>query len=287
MNKQYDRKADDLGNIVAFEHINVTIPDQSLGILFYVTALGLTRDPYMTVGLENMWINIGQQQFHLPTRGVQNIPGHIGLVFPDLEPLKVRLESVRDRLASTKFEWSVNRAHIDVTCPWGNHFRCHKAAPEFGDMDLGLAYVDFRVSKGKAEGIAKFYKEVMQAPVSYRDGVARVSVGRHQRLVFTETSTRIPGYDGHHIAVYIANFSKPHAFLRRSGLITEESNAHQYRFQKIIHPRSGELLFQLEHEVRSLYHPMYGRNMVNRNPTQTQRNYVPGKDAYYPVGAVG
>ena len=47
-------------------------------------------------------------------------------------------------------------------------------------------------------------------------------------------------------------------------------------------PSTGEKIFQLEHEVRSLYHPMLGRNMVNRNAEQAQRNYIPGRDLYYP-----
>ena len=64
---------EDVGNIVSLEHINVQVPDQSLAILFYVVGLGFTRDPYLTVGLGNMWINVGEQQFHLPTRKAQVI----------------------------------------------------------------------------------------------------------------------------------------------------------------------------------------------------------------------
>jgi len=278
----YDRKADDLGNIVAFEHVNVTVPDQAKAMLFYVTGLGLTRDPYMNVGLNNMWVNVGNQQFHLPTRGIQRIPGHMGLVLPDLEALKSRLQAVESELAGTEFRWEVRDQHVEVTGPWGNHFRCSVPGPEFGDMTLGLAYVEFLVRKGASPGIGKFYRSVLQAPVSQREGCARVRVGRNQQLVFKETSEKIPAYDGHHIAVYIANFSKAHSFLVRHDLIMEESNAHQYRFRDIVDPGTGKKLFQLEHEVRSLYHPMLGRGMVNRNPGQTQRNYMPGQDAYYP-----
>ena len=82
----YDRKADDLGNVVALEHVNVTIPDQATAVTFYVLGLGLTRDPYMNVGLNNMWVNVGGQQFHLPTRGIQKIPGHIGWSSPISKP---------------------------------------------------------------------------------------------------------------------------------------------------------------------------------------------------------
>ncbi len=278
----YDRKADDLGNVVALEHVNVTIPDQATAVTFYVLGLGLTRDPYMNVGLNNMWVNVGGQQFHLPTRGVQKIPGHIGLVLSDLDALKKRLATVEPELEGTRFKWRDAGDHVAVTGPWGNRFRCHAAGPEFGDMTIGMPYVEFLTPPGTARSIGKFYRTVLQAPAAYRTGSATVRVGRNQSLIFTETDKRIPRYDGHHIAVYIANFSRAHQFLLRRDLIMEESNAHQYRFRDIVDPGTGEKVFALEHEVRSLYHPMLNRTMVNRNAGQTQRGYIPGRDVYYP-----
>ena len=278
----YDRKADDLGNVVALEHVNVTIPDQATAVTFYVLGLGLTRDPYMNVGLNNMWVNVGDQQFHLPTRGVQKIPGHIGLVLSDLDALKKRLATVEPELEGTRFKWRDAGDHVAVTGPWGNRFRCHAAGPEFGDMTIGMPYVEFLTPPGTARSIGKFYRTVLQAPAAYRTGSATVRVGRNQSLIFTETDKRIPRYDGHHIAVYIANFSRAHQFLLRRDLIMEESNAHQYRFRDIVDPGTGEKVFALEHEVRSLYHPMLNRTMVNRNAGQTQRGYIPGRDVYYP-----
>ena len=59
---------------------------------------------------------------------------------------------------------------------------------------------------------------------------------------FAETDAPIADYDGHHIAVYVSNFSGPHAWLNEQGLITEESDAHQYRFQAIVDPDSGEVI---------------------------------------------
>src|SRR5271163_1498704 len=52
--KTYDRTAEDLGNIVALEHVNVFVPDQEKAALFYINGLGLTRDPYMMTGPANM-----------------------------------------------------------------------------------------------------------------------------------------------------------------------------------------------------------------------------------------
>jgi hypothetical protein len=78
----------------------------------------------------------------------------------------------------------------------------------------------------------------------------------------------------------VADFSGPHQFLLKHKLVTEESNPDQYRFKDIVDPENGKLLFELEHEVRSLRHPMYGRPFVNRNPAQMQRTYVRGFDAF-------
>jgi hypothetical protein len=275
---------DDLGNVVELEHVNVTVPDQILATWFYIVGLGFTRDPYMNVSPMNMWVNIGGQEFHLPTRGAQVIPGHIGLVVPDLEELKVRLKTVEPHLEGTKFSWSAKKNRVDATCPWGNKYRAYETAPEFGDIILGVPYVEFLVKPGTAKGIARFYEQVMQAsPVTYKGGkepIAKVAVGHCQELRFRETSDSIPAYDGHHIAVYVANISDSYKFFEERGLIMEGMRGHQYRFKEIIDPKSGEPLTTLEHEVRSLQHPMYGRPFVNRNPNQTQGGYRRGEDAF-------
>jgi len=52
---QFDRTVEDLGNIVELGHVNVTVPDQTLATAYYLMGLGLTRDPYLMAGLENMW----------------------------------------------------------------------------------------------------------------------------------------------------------------------------------------------------------------------------------------
>ena len=70
-----DRPAQTTGNIVHFEHINVTVPDPQIATIFWLMGMGFTRDPYLMVGVDNMWVNIGMQQFHLPTRGQQVLRG--------------------------------------------------------------------------------------------------------------------------------------------------------------------------------------------------------------------
>ena len=282
----YDRSAQDVGNIVALEHVNVWIPSQEIATAFYVVGLGFTRDPYLMVGLENMWINLGQQQFHMPTNKPQVLRGVVGLVVPDLDALTARLTEVKGALAGTAFDFKVENGHVLVTSPWGNRFRCHAPGPRFHNMTLGMPYVEFPVERGTAAGIARFYTKVMGAPGRTTpeggEAVTRVRVGNAQELVFRETPEALAPFDGHHIAIYVSDFGGPHRQLVALGLLTEESNPYQYRFLDIADPDSGRKLFTIEHEVRSLTHPMYLRPLINRNPAQRQRTYERGKDAFVP-----
>ena len=286
MTRTYDRSAQDVGNILVLEHVNVRVPDQVMATRYYVQGLGFTRDPYLMVGTENMWINVGQEQFHLPTGGPHVLRGCVGLVVPDLDALTARLAAVRDRFTGTRFAYTVEDKHVAVTCPWGNHHRCHAPGPGFGDTTLGMAYVEFPVQPGHAEGIARFYRTALRAPATVvpegGGAVARVRVGGRQELIFRETAEPEAPYDGHHIAVYIADFSEPHAWLAERGLVTEESAEHQYRFDTIVDPDTQAPLFRIEHEVRSFTHPMFLRPLVNRNPAQRQPTYARGRDAFYP-----
>jgi hypothetical protein len=258
---------EDVGNIVLMEHVNVQVPDQSLATLFYVVGMGFTRDPEMMVGLENMWINLGEQQFHLPTGEPQALRGHTGIVTPSLDALAMRLEGVAPKLERTQFSWSRHDNYIEAVSPWGNVFRCYEPEAEFGNMRVGIPYVQFTVPRGTAAGIAAFYDQVIGAAAGVKhteDGdAAEVSVGQHQRLIFREADN-VPDYDGHHIAVYIANFSKPYSFLSERGLVTEDPRNHQFRFVDIVDPATNKVLFKIEHEVRGMKHTMFRRPLVNR-----------------------
>ena len=275
---RYDRTLEDTGNIVSLEHVNVRIPDQRLATLFYVTGLGLTRDPYLVTGVTNMWVNAGRSQFHLPTGDPQVVRGRIGLVMPDPEGLLRRLDSVRRPLAGTSFDFTAGDGHVDVVCPWGNRFRCHAPGERFGRTALGIVRLELDVPPGRADGISRFYREIMGAPAECADGEARVPVGYAQTLVFRETPEPVPEFDGHHIQVYVADFSGPHGKLAARGLVSEESNRFQYRFETIADPGDGRELFVLDHEIRSLTHPLFARPLVNRNPDMTNSSFDPGHE---------
>ncbi len=284
MSQPFDRSAEDLGNAVHLEHVNVQVPDQRLATLFYVTGLGLTRDPYLMVSDTNMWINAGRSQFHLPSGPPQVLHGHTGLVIEGREALLARLASVAKKLEGTAFAFSEHNDHVEAICPWGNRLRCYEPdGDRFGRITLGIPYVEFEVPAGTAKAIAAFYPEIMGMPAEFRNGsesVAAVNTGRNQHLLFRETGRPRPDYDGHHVQMYITNFSGPYRKLAARNLVSREDNQYQYRFRDIVDLDSGKHLFTVEHEVRSATHPMYMRPLVNRNPALNNRNYASGHDEH-------
>jgi catechol 2,3-dioxygenase-like lactoylglutathione lyase family enzyme len=288
MTQPFDRTVEDVGNIVHLEHVNLTVPDQLMATRFYVTALGLTRDPYLNTGSEVMWANAGATQFHLPQGPAQRLRGTVDLVIPGRQALISRLHAAELPLGETAFAFQEHQDFVSVVCPWGNRMRCFEPdVDRFGHIGLGIVQIGFDVPTGCAQGIAGFYRDVFGAPAEVVTDpagscAARVRVGVGQNLVFTETSMPLSAYDGHHIQLYVADFSGPHRRLNERGLVTEESSQHQFRFQDIVDPQTGTSCYQLEHEVRSMTHPMFRRPLVNRNPAQTTRSYRPGADQFTP-----
>jgi|SRR5262245_8533169 hypothetical protein len=284
MEHPFDRSAEDIGNVVSLEHVNTRIPDQRLATLFYMSGLGLTRDPYLMTGVDNMWANVGRSQFHLPTGEPQVLRGVVGLVLPGREALLRRLAAVQKPLQGTRFSFQEHDDYVEAVSPWGNRIRCHEPAPRFGRMALGLPYVELPVPVGAGPAIARFYREVLATParVAEDGGAPRAiaSVGPDQVLVFTESEEEQPDFDGHHVQIYLADFSGPYRRLLERGLISQEDDQHQYRFVDIVDLDGNRPVFALEHEVRSMRHPLYARPLVNRNPAQTNHDYMPDHDTW-------
>jgi catechol 2,3-dioxygenase-like lactoylglutathione lyase family enzyme len=280
----FDRRQESLGNVVELQHVNIAVPDQGMATDFYITGLGLTRDPYIMTGTNNMWANAGISQFHLPTGAPQLLRGTVALVVPDRAALLHRLGRVARRLAGTRFDFHETADAVEAVCPWGNRIRLHAPdAARFGRITLGMPYVELDVPAGSTPGIAAFYRDILGTPAEAGAGIARVLVAASQHLVFRETDAPQPGYDGHHIQITLADFAAPHARLRERGLVSEESNPWQYRFLDIVDPASNAKLFRIEHEVRSMTHPLYARPLLNRNPDVTNQNYMPGHEAWPPA----
>ncbi|MEM7002141.1 MAG: hypothetical protein AAF529_15230 [Pseudomonadota bacterium] len=280
--KSFDRSREDVGNVQMLEHVNLTVPDQGVAAMFYVTGLGFTRDPYIDFGTLNMWVNLGDQQFHLPTNTAQVLRGHIGVVVPSLEGLQKRLKFASRGLADTAFACTEADNHLALTCPYGNQIRAYEPH-QFPRMDLGMPYVQLDVPPASAASICRFYTTVLGCPARLENDTAIIAMGHNQELRFVETDAPLADYDGHHIAVYVADFSGPHSWLHERDLITEESDQHQYRFQAIVDPDSGATLYELEHEVRSLSHAMYRRPLVNRNPEINFFTFRKGNEQFSPA----
>ena len=281
---KFDRSADNVGNVLLLEHVNLRVPDPMLAHTFYVSALGLTRDPYVDFGVFGIsvtWVNAGPTQFHLIKGDAQRLRGTIEFVVPDLATLATRLTRMHSLFNGTQMSCIDAGDHLIITCPWGNRIRCTESKPD-DRLVLGIRALDLDVPVGTAAGIADFYQSALGAPATAANGRAEVRIGQSQRLYFSETTAHIPAYDGHHIAVYIADFSGPHAGLNERGHISEESDAHQYRFQALVDPDSGAVLSELEHEVRSLCHPMWGRSLVNRNAAEQVPNFRADREAFRP-----
>ena len=206
--------------------------------MFYVAGLGLTRDPYLMVSDTNMWVNVGRSQFHLPSGKPQVLRGHTALVIAGREALLDRLASVAGKLYGTAFAFSEHNDYVEARCPWGNRLRCYEPdAARFGRITLGIPYVEFEVPDGTAKGICAFYPEIMGIPAELKNGdgtVARVKVGKDQYLQFRETDAPQADYDGHHVQIYITDFSGPYRRLLQRGLVSQEDNQYQYRFRDII-----------------------------------------------------
>src|SRR4029450_4754578 len=90
---------------------------------------------------------------------------------------------------------------------------CTGPGPRCPRMELGMRNADVPWGPGRAEGLARFYREARTAParVTHNGCVAaEVTVGTSQKLIFKETDDQIEPYDGHHIAIYINHFTGPH-----------------------------------------------------------------------------
>ena len=266
----------ELGAVIALDHFNCRVPEHGLATAFFIEGLGLTRDPYRMVGTGNMWVNIGRQQVHLPIGAPVPFAGELGLVLPDLDEVRGRLAKLAPKLAGTAFAWGeAGPDTLTASSPWGVALRLHAAGSLPCAAPLGLAYVSCWIAPGKAEGVARFYRQVLHCPVTLepategpdRGAVARVNVGPHQQLRFVERAAATPAPHSHHVALYVTRYAELYAAAQALETVMEPDAGEQFRFNRIVDPQDGTLLLHLEHEVRSLYHRDYARPLVNRGYT--------------------
>ena len=267
-------KLPEVGGILHFEHINFEVLEHDSATVFFMNGLGLTRDPFRRADETNMGVNIGMQQFHLPRRGNVTPPfdGEVGLVIPDRAKTRFRLERLAERgkFDGTPFRIKAGKHSDVVVSPYGFRLRLHQAGTIPFPKPLGLAYMDFMVAPGKANGIAQFYRELFKAPVEVtkmgQDKTAIVTVGPHQTLRFRERKNANHNLYSHHIAVYVSNYNEIRDRVVAQGSLDGEGRGQVFFFGEIFNPRTGKKIIDFNHEVRSVYHPEFMRPLVNRWP---------------------
>lgn len=273
----------EVGSLVSFDHVNLRVPDQRLATLFFLEGLGLTRDPYRMSGTGNMWVNVGQQQLHLPTTQPMPFPGEIGLVVPSLDAVRERLARVAPKLADTAFSWKDGKSAVAARDPWGRRLRLHQAGGAVPSlMNLALAYVELWVPPGRAQAIGDFYEQVLDVPCRREGGRkaprVAVTVGPHQQFRFVERANAPTGGHNNHVAVYLTRYREIYERMKKLRNLMEEDRYEQFRFNRILHLKTGKCLLEFEHEMRSLHHGDYGRPLVNRGDIGGRLGRVIGRD---------
>jgi hypothetical protein len=151
----------------------------------------------------------------------------------------------------------------------------------------GIQYVEFKCPVGTAAKIALFYESIFDATASVvQDGdtdIAIVAFGNvdetgqsDQSLLFRETEEVLPPYDGHHIAMYVgkseADYEQAFKNAATAGVVWVNPRFDdkadtlqgarewkQFRFKEILDMETGEKIFELEHEMRSIEHKAWPR----------------------------
>lgn len=269
----------EVGGILHLEHFNFEMLEHDMATIFFMNGLGLTRDPFRRADENNMGVNIGLQQFHLPRRGRATPPfyGEIGLVVPDIKVIKARLNRLKNigRFDGSQFEMlSAGRGYLQVRSPWGVCLRLLAAGKIPFQRPLGLVYVDIPVAPGKAEPIAGFYRSVMNAPATVRkmngEVTAVVTMGPFQEVRFRERELDDHNLYDFHIAYYISNYNQIRDQAIAADCLQGDGMEQLFFFAGPFDPESGEVILQFVQEARSIYHPDYMRPLVNRWPITSE-----------------
>ena len=141
---------------------------------------------------------------------------------------------------------------------------------------LGIPYMRFMCPAGTAAGLARFYEDIFCTKAEVRKGSnfeeCWVPIGSCQWLIYREAQPgeEVP-YDGYHIAIYINNFLDAYRRAKERQLVwnnprfpnttydTEDLALRhtEFRILRLVDPKTGELLCELEHEIRATSHPQF------------------------------
>lgn len=153
-------------------------------------------------------------------------------------------------------------------------------------LGLGIQSIEYDVPINTVESISKFYEKYFGILCSINQNSSynnhdykssddhfkqcSVPVGFHQNLIFSEKSGAPNRYVGEHICIYINDFVFAYENLQKDNLIYENERFPQFQYKNVrdilkfnefrfkdIVDEKGNLLFELEHEIRSCAHPSF------------------------------
>lgn len=250
----------DVGAVVLLEHLNTNISSDLVVVAkarrWCQTELGATLDPdHQPASLHTLWMSVGPfHQLHLPA----------------LDPLQPLQGDARSEVVlSGSFGTDDERV---ATCPvTGLRYRLVRGPPALRAVRLGA-------NRDALPSIARYWREVMRAPVTEGEQEVQVVVGPAQYLAFYAYDSPANGEDGpvdrwtgYHVCVYSADWEACYVRHQQRGLLYtdhphNEPPAHtlevarslaQFRARDV-RDAQGRTVFQLELEVRSMHHKMYG-----------------------------
>ena len=264
----------EIGAIIHLDHVNFETPDHEMATVFYINGLGLTRDPYRRADEQNMGINVGLQQFHLPRRGEQTPPFHgvVGLVVPDMAGIKERFDLLEalGKFEGTPYCRKEQDNTVLLTSPFGFRLRLHPAGSVPFLRPLGIAYVEVPVPPDTADGIARFYERVVRAPaevgVVEGERAALIGAGPYQEMRFIERALDDHNTHSMHISYHVTNYNELREAMAAHGSLKGIGRGEVFFFDRIFDPDTDDVLFVLQNEVRSVYHPDFMRPLINRWP---------------------
>ena len=273
MTKHPPKTMPEVGGILHLDHINLQVSDHDLATIFFIGGLGLTRDPFRRADETNMGVNIGLQQFHLPRRGATPpFPGLVGLIVPDLDIIRLRLSRLNklQKFKDTPYKANFDDNTAKIISPFGFCIRLHSSNSMPFLRPLGIGYVEIPVPNGVVDDILKFYREVFHsiATIENRDGnkTAAINVGPFQKLYFIEKELDSYELYNFHISFHVTHYNRAREIIKERGALMGTGEGEVFFCDKIFNPDTGDYIFSMTNEVRSVYHGDYMRPLINRWP---------------------
>ena len=178
--KTYDRGTQDVGNVLALEHVNVTVPDPELAALFYVVGPRLHPRPLHRLRRPPTCGSTSARSSSTCPRATRRCCGaRSASCVPDLEQLKAAPGPLRAALRRPPGGHGLRvhrgrRRHAADHLPVGQPVPGARGRATPSAASASACPTSTSTSPpGAADGIARFYDEVIGAPASRHRGRRR------------------------------------------------------------------------------------------------------------------